>query len=99
VKKSLMILCAVMIALALGAAVATAMPKLAGKVLETMDSGGYTYTQIATTDGNVWVAIPKTKIKKGQNVSFQPGQPMPNFTSKTLGRTFDVIYFSGGLAE
>lgn len=98
-KKSLMILCAVMIALALGAAVATAMPKLAGKVLETMDSGGYTYAQIATADGNVWVAVPKTKIKKGQTVAFQPGQPMPNFTSKSLGRTFDVIYFSGGIAE
>jgi hypothetical protein len=68
-----------------------------GKVVETMDSGGYTYAQIETASGKrIWVAVPKMKITKGQNMSFIPGATMTNFKSKTLNRTFDEIIFSSG---
>ena len=84
----------------MGAAVAGANPNMiSGKVLETMDSGGYTYLHIDTGNGKVWAAIPKVKVKKGDKVTLQPGMPMANFTSKGLGRTFEVIYFCGGLAR
>jgi hypothetical protein len=70
---------------------------LSGKVVETMDSGGYTYAQIETAAGKkLWVAVPKVKITKGQNISFVPGATMSNFHSKTLKRTFDEIIFSPG---
>ena len=70
---------------------------LTGKVVETMDSGGYTYVQIENSGGKTWVAVPKTKIEKGQNISFTPGAEMKNFESKTLKRKFDSIIFSGGV--
>ena len=72
---------------------------LSGKVLETMESGGYTYVLIENSGGKVWVASPGVKLKVGQIVKFQPGMPMQNFRSKSLKRTFDVIYFTGGLAQ
>jgi len=70
---------------------------LSGKVLETMDSGRYTYVQIQAHGKKTWVAIYKTPVKVGQNVTFKPGIEMVNFESKTLNRKFDKIYFSEGL--
>lgn len=72
---------------------------LKGKVLETMDSGGYTYLQIETANGPTWAAIPQTQIEKGQEVTVNPGAVMNNFPSKTLNRTFDSIIFSSGIAN
>jgi len=72
---------------------------ISGKVIETLDSGGYTYALVENDGKKTWVAVPQTKIKVGQQVTFLPGMPMANFTSKSLGRTFDVIYFSEGLAK
>lgn len=76
-----------------------AADELSGKVIETMNSGGYTYALIEKGDKKIWVAVPKTKITKGQTVTFLPGNEMVNFSSKTLNRTFDKIIFSGGVAE
>ncbi|HEB02379.1 MAG TPA: hypothetical protein ENI12_04020 [Nitrospirae bacterium] len=70
---------------------------LGGKVIETMDSGGYTYVQIEKDGQNVWFAVPATSVKVGEQVAFQPGPVMQNFKSKSLGRTFEVIIFSGGI--
>lgn len=70
---------------------------LTGKVVETMNSGGYTYVSLENSGKKTWVAMPETKVKVGQNVTCQPGMPMQNFTSKTLNRTFDSIIFSGGI--
>src|SRR5574340_1077389 len=70
---------------------------LSGKVIETMDSGGYTYFQLERNGKKTWVAIPKTKVEKGQNITVSPGTEMPNFESKTLNRKFDSIIFSGGV--
>jgi hypothetical protein len=70
---------------------------LSGKVVQTMDSGGYTYAQIDNKGVKTWVAVPKTKVVKGQDISFAPGAEMQNFESKTLKRTFDRIIFSGGV--
>ncbi|MBI4847803.1 MAG: DNA-binding protein [Nitrospirae bacterium] len=72
---------------------------LSGKVIETMNSGGYTYCNIERNGKKIWVAVPETQVKAGQTLSFQPGMPMENFESKTLHRTFDTIIFSGGIME
>jgi len=69
---------------------------LSGKVIETMDSGGYTYVCLEKSGQKTWVAVPKMKVTKGKNMSFQPGPVMTNFKSKTMNRTFDRIIFSGG---
>ena len=69
-----------------------------GKVLETMDSGGYTYLNMEVPGGSVWVAVPQAKVEKGQEVTCNPGMVMNGFQSKTLNRTFDTIVFSSGIA-
>lgn len=72
---------------------------LKGKIVETMDSNGYTYLQLDAAQGKVWVAIPQTALKVGQEVECTPGLTMNNFTSKTLNRTFEAIIFSPGIAK
>ncbi len=72
---------------------------LSGKVVETMNAGGYTYVCIEKNAKKTWVAVPITEIKVGQQVTFIPGTEMGNFTSKTLNKTFDNIIFSTGLAS
>jgi hypothetical protein len=70
---------------------------LSGKVVETMNSGGYTYVCIENSGKKTWVALPDSKITVGQMIACQPGMEMKNFTSKTLNRTFPSIIFSGGV--
>ena len=70
---------------------------LSGKVVETMNSGGYTYVSIENNGKKTWVALPAMEVKVGQNIACQPGGEMKNFTSKTLKRTFDSIIFSPGV--
>jgi hypothetical protein len=62
-----------------------------GKVLETMDASIYTYMQVSTDKGPVWIAASKTKVKKGDIVSYPDGAVMTNFFSKSLNRTFDKL--------
>ncbi|WP_136516358.1 hypothetical protein [Geomonas edaphica] len=69
-----------------------------GKVLETMDSGGYTYAQIEEKGEKIWVASMQTPVKVGDTIEFPDSPPMINFQSKTLKRTFDKIIFAPGLA-
>jgi hypothetical protein len=69
---------------------------ISGKVVETMNAGGYTYVCVEKNGKKTWVAVPEMKVTVGSKMSFQPGSVMPNFTSKTLNRTFDSIVFSGG---
>ena len=98
-KRILTVLAACAFLLMASIAFAVDGNNLSGKVLDTMNAGTYTYVQIDVKGEKVWVAIPETKITKGKVASFQPGMPQKDFTSKTLNRTFPVIYFSGGLAK
>ena len=71
-------------------------PPITGKVLESMESGGYTYVYLQQKKGKIWVAFPKAKVSVGKKVSLVPGEEFKNFKSKTLNRTFDRIIFSLG---
>ncbi len=64
-----------------------------GKVVETMNAGGYTYVQVDTGSEKLWAAAPEFKVKVGDAVAVPQGMPMANYESKTLKRTFDVVYF------
>ena len=64
-----------------------------GKVLETMDASIYTYVQVSSDKGPVWIAASKTAVTKGSTISYPDGAVMTNFTSKALNRTFDKIIF------
>lgn len=69
-----------------------------GKVLQTMDSGGYTYVEVDEKGQKLWVAAMQTKVKVGDTVEFPDSPPMVNFQSKTLKRTFDKIIFAPGIS-
>ncbi|MCI5211164.1 MAG: DNA-binding protein, partial [Candidatus Electrothrix sp. ATG2] len=60
--------------------------------------GGYTYLLIQHEQGEIWTALPETKVEAGQEVVVSPGMLMKSFESKALKKTFDVIIFSSGLA-
>lgn len=64
-----------------------------GRVIETMDAGGYTYVRVDGGHEKVWAAGPLTEVEVGDEVSFLLGMEMTDFTSETLDRKFDSIYF------
>lgn len=70
---------------------------ISGKVVETMDGGGYTYVNVEKDGKKTWVAIPVTPVTVGSEIELQPGAVISNFSSKTLKRTFDSVVFSGGI--
>lgn len=72
---------------------------LQGTVTETMNSGGYTYVCVKSADKKQWAAVPGTQVKVGDTVEVAPGMVMKNFSSKSLGRTFEAIVFSRGLTK
>ena len=82
-------------------ALATPVPAgmVSGTVLETMDSGGYTYVLLETDQEQRWLAGPQTAIQVGDELRVSQGMPMQQFTSNTLNRTFEVLYFVDALGN
>lgn len=70
-----------------------------GKVLEVLNASNYTYLRVDTGREKIWLAAPQLKIKSGEKVTFGTGLPMKNFESKSLGRTFDTVYFVDQVAR
>lgn len=71
----------------------------AGKVAETMDSGGYTYVLLERDGEQVWAAGPETPVAVGDELQVALVMPMENFKSGTLDRTFDKLYFVNSFDE
>lgn len=69
---------------------------LEGTVVETFNSGGYTYIHLDTGSKKLWAAVGETSVAAGEKVTLQNGPVMTDFYSKTLDRTFPEIIFSGG---
>jgi hypothetical protein len=67
--------------------------QMAGKVIETMNAGGYTYVSVDTGAKVFWAAAPQFEVKVGEQVTVPGGSLMQNYHSKTLDRTFDEVYF------
>jgi len=68
-----------------------------GKVLQKIDAAGYTYLEIEEKGKKLWVAVMQAAIQKGDVVEIPESPLMVNFTSKTLNRTFDEIFFAGSI--
>jgi hypothetical protein len=69
-----------------------------GTVAETMNAAGYTYVLLNTGKEKIWFAGPGCQVKVGDNLSLPAGMLKENFTSKTLNRTFEKIYFVDSIA-
>ena len=100
--KPLPMLCRLTLLLALAAAPIQAAPDAAGaisgKVVETMNAASYTYVLIDTGAKKSWVAAPQFAVKVGDTAAIADAMPMKNYQSKTLNRTFDVVYFTGNIS-
>ncbi len=80
--------------------VQSAVEPLSGKVLQTMDSGGYTYIHIQKKDGEkTWVAVAAAPIAVGSQITFKGGMEMRDFESKSLKRKFDSIIFADAVVS
>jgi hypothetical protein len=66
---------------------------VSGEVLETMDDAGFTYLRLKTKDGEAWAAVRQAPVKTGAQVTIENVTAMQNFESKSLKKTFPVIYF------
>jgi hypothetical protein len=68
-----------------------------GKVVETTNTAGYTYVRVDTGSQKLWVATTQFDVKPGDSVTVAAGAPMANYHSQSLNRTFDTVYFTGGI--
>ena len=64
-----------------------------GVVGETMNGGGYTYAKLDMCGEELWVAGPQLALAEGQTLLAVKGNMMNNFSSPSLGRSFDRIAF------
>jgi hypothetical protein len=67
--------------------------KITGKLLEKIEAPPYTYVKLKSDKGDVWAAVPKADVAVGSDVTVVDAMPMEKFESKTLKRTFDLVYF------
>jgi hypothetical protein len=65
--------------------------RVTGRILETMNAGGYTYMRLDTPNGEVWTAVRETKVKKGATVTVEAQMVAEKFQSSSLHRTFDKL--------
>jgi len=75
------------------------MQTVSGRVIETMNSGGYTYALVEKDGASTWVALPQSRIAVGNEIACQPGMVMNNFSSPSLNRSFKHIVFSRGITS
>ena len=69
-----------------------------GVVASVSSGGGYTYIEVDKGGSSTWLAAPMTAVKTGDTVSWNGGSTMTNFTSSSMGKTFDEIVFVSGVA-
>lgn len=65
-----------------------------GEIVETMDTGNYTYIKVQSADQTIWAATERYPAKVGDRVTVPGEMVMKNFQSPSLGRTFDELYFT-----
>lgn len=81
------------LALAAGVPATSNPAELKGEVLEVLDAAAYTYLRLKTPAGETWAAVSRAPVKKGSQVTIFDPARMQDFESKSLRRTFPVIYF------
>lgn len=69
---------------------------ITGQVVETINAAGYTYVRLSHDDTTqTWIALPETTLATGTELSVVPEMKMTDFHSKTLSKTFPVLFFAG----
>ncbi|RLA34505.1 MAG: hypothetical protein DRR03_06570 [Gammaproteobacteria bacterium] len=68
-----------------------------GKVVSVQQAGGYTYIEVNSNGKTLWLASSPVRVAPGDDVRWGDSAVMRNFTSKSLGRTFDELLFVSGV--
>lgn len=68
-------------------------PNDEGKVVDILNTTGYTYMELENGDRRFWIAAPTTKVNLGEHIRFVESMSMENFNSPTLNRTFRRLIF------
>jgi plastocyanin len=69
-----------------------------GTVLSATQAGGYTYIEVDEHGTTRWLASSPVRVSQGDEISWGESAVMRNFTSKSLGRTFDELLFVSNVA-
>jgi len=64
-----------------------------GVVLHIQHASMYTYLNVDSNLGNIWLAGPRTDLQVKDKIQFSKGVSMSNFYSKELQQQFPVILF------
>jgi hypothetical protein len=64
-----------------------------GEALEVRYAGSYTFLHLKTGEGEVWAAVLRTPVSRGDTVMIDNAIVMHNFESKPLKTTFRTILF------
>ena len=64
-----------------------------GTVLSASQAGGYTYIEVDEHGTTRWLASSPVRVAPGDQIRWGESAVMRNFTSKSLGRTFDELLF------
>jgi hypothetical protein len=72
-----------------------ASASLTGTVIETVNAAGYTYVHFDTGKEKVWAAAPEFVVEVGETVAISGPMPMRDHYSRTLDRSFELVYFVG----
>lgn len=76
------------------AATAPVSNLLTGRIVETMNAGGYTYMRLRGMGSEFWAAVPHANVVTGDTVTIAAQMTMTGFESKSLNRKFDTIIFA-----
>ncbi|MDH5301308.1 MAG: hypothetical protein OEW58_08105 [Gammaproteobacteria bacterium] len=74
-------------------------PLVEGTVISSIPGAGYVYIEATVAGKKTWIAGVSIDVKKGDKVQFVENTVMENFTSRSLGRTFDRIIFASSLKK
>jgi len=69
-----------------------------GTVLSATQAGGYTYIEVDEHGTKRWLASSPVRVAAGDQIRWGESAVMRNFTSKSLGRTFDELLFVSNVA-
>jgi len=70
---------------------------MTGTVKHTQKAGKYTYLTLDQKGKEVWVATTSSHVLVGDEIDYSEALRVENFEAKSLNRTFDEIYFTGGV--
>jgi hypothetical protein len=68
-----------------------------GRVLERIDAASYTYVRVDAGGDEAWAAAPRFEVSVGDEVVVPTSMPMVDHESRTLGRTFDLVFFCSSI--